>query len=319
MILVPKADASPRGRAADSRRPQALRRSFSASTAITAPSARVTSVSAAGSSEVPRSFGVWYVSNGTGRRIACMSTLRTGLSTKARSASASRAGTIDEPVRRHAGRRERAVIAAEHGDAPHLVPVLVAAEPEILERAAHAAQERRLLADVPDGEAVADAAQLQAQHAGDPRRRRRRGRTRARRGSRAPRRPGTGTARAATAAPSRSARASRWSRIADRRRVVVGAGAARHRVVMRDRARARDRPVPTSTREVLAAALEGRRRRARVYGTPRALRNRATAASRAALSRPSSSRESASGSSLAAGAPRPRCATGVGGAARGAG
>ena len=203
-----------------------------------------------------------------------------------------------QPVRRHAGRRERAVVAAEHGDAPHLMPALVAAEPEILERAAHACAETVSPRRRPRRRGCRRCRTAR----GSARRRsptsRRRGRRRARRGSRALRRPGTGTARAATGGTIARARASRWSRIADRRGVVVGAGAARHRVVMRVEHEHAIAPPDVDARSS-GRAPRRCRRRARVYGTPRALRNRATAASRATLSRPSRSRESASGSSLA--------------------
>src|SRR5262245_114317 len=69
-------------------------------------------------------------------------------------------------VGRHAGGRERAVVAPEQRDAAGEVVALVAPESHSLERRARPPQKRCLVDHVPDRERVADAAQLEAQHAG---------------------------------------------------------------------------------------------------------------------------------------------------------
>src|SRR5439155_2141282 len=74
-----------------------------------------------------------------------------------------------ETVGRDAPRGERPVVAPEEGNAPDDVVADVPPEAEGFERAAHTTEEGRLVAHVPHREAVADAAQLKAQHAGDPR------------------------------------------------------------------------------------------------------------------------------------------------------
>src|SRR5262249_13529557 len=64
---------------------------------ITASSARSARASAAGSRVPRRSRGVWYVSNGTGRRIKWRIAPRTGLQTNCRKASAFADGTRVKP------------------------------------------------------------------------------------------------------------------------------------------------------------------------------------------------------------------------------
>ena len=68
-----------------------------------------------------------------------------------------------EAVRGNAGRRERAMVATEDRNAAYLMPPFVAAQSEVAEHAADVAEKRRLVAGVPHHEAVADAAQLEAQ------------------------------------------------------------------------------------------------------------------------------------------------------------
>src|SRR5262249_58782540 len=72
-----------------------------------------------------------------------------------------------EAVRREPERPERAVVAPEHGNAADAVIARVAREPDALERRAHRPEKGRLALRVPDHQAVADAAQLEAQHAGE--------------------------------------------------------------------------------------------------------------------------------------------------------
>src|SRR5439155_1179170 len=74
-----------------------------------------------------------------------------------------------EAVGGDAARGERPVVAPEERNTPDDVVAHVPPEAEGFERAAHTTEEGRLVARVPHREAVADAAELQAQHAGDPR------------------------------------------------------------------------------------------------------------------------------------------------------
>src|SRR5260370_18839109 len=74
-----------------------------------------------------------------------------------------------EPVRGHARGREGAVVAPEARDATHDVVALVAPPAEPLERPPERPRDPRLLARGPHSKAVADAAQLEREHARDAR------------------------------------------------------------------------------------------------------------------------------------------------------
>ena len=218
--------------------------------------ARVARASAAGSSVSSASRLVWYVSNGGGRWIRALSELPH----RAQHEAAERFGVDDgrkrESVRRDAGSCERAMVAAEHRDAADDVIALAALETSAVERACHAVQERRLLVHVPECDGVPAAAQLEAQHTGDVVQRRlvhvharaevvdfflR----------------GEEESHAPTPRHVPPEARQQMEQHADRRRVVVGAGAARDGVVVRtedEHAIAE----PEIDREGLTAALRPR-------------------------------------------------------------